>query len=93
MADVPYASYFNCQERISIRAQDEKRCKLKVEAEVVWNKSSYMKKMIRERTLKDLKADYELWLKSVQENLDTIKSKSLKSAVSRKESRGNELDR
>lgn len=92
MADVPYAAYFNCQEQISIRAQEDKRCKLKIEASVVFNKSTYMKKIIQARTLKDLKGDYELWLKCIQENLEAIKNRVSRSA-SRKDSRAGELDR
>jgi hypothetical protein len=41
-----------------------------------FNKSSYMKKFIQDRTLKDLKADYELWLHSIQETLENIKNRT-----------------
>lgn len=79
MADVPYASYFNCQEQITIKAHEDKKCKLKVNACCIFNKSSYLKKMIQERTINDLKKDYELWLQSLQENLDKLKLRSSKS--------------
>jgi hypothetical protein len=75
MSDVPYSSYFTCQETISIRGQDG-RCKFKACASVPFNKSSYMKKFIQDRTLKDLKADYELWLHSIQETLENIKNRT-----------------
>ena len=51
-----------------------------------------MKKMICDRTLKDLKADYEIWLKSIQDNLDDIKTK-VKNSSNRKDSKNGELDR
>ena len=59
MGDVPYASYFNAQEFITVKP-DGGKCKLSIEAAIVFNKGTYLKNTLIKRTLADLKSDWEV---------------------------------
>lgn len=58
---------------------DEKKCSFEVEAWLRFNKSTMMRRMITDRSSKDIKEDYEMWIKTIQERL---KSRIKRSASS-----------
>jgi hypothetical protein len=55
MADVPYSSYFNCEEHIMVTKEGDKKCRMTVQLSIVFNKSTYMKGTILGRTQGDMK--------------------------------------
>ena len=69
MSDVPYAAYFTVEQHQIIKAVDEKKCCLEVVVWLTFNKSTIMKRTITSKSYKDLKEDYEAWIKVVQERL------------------------
>ena len=58
MGDIPYCTYFQCEEVFKVISDGEKKCKLIIEAGIVFNKSTYMKNTIISKTLTDLKDEY-----------------------------------
>ncbi len=58
MADVPFSSYFTCEEHITIEKEGETKCKFNCSSAIVFNKGTYMKNTILTRTFGDLKEDY-----------------------------------
>lgn len=58
MGDVPYSSYFTCEEEINITKDGDKKCKMEVLLSILFNKSTYMKGTILSRTQGDMKGDY-----------------------------------
>lgn len=66
MSDVPYAAYFTVETNHKIDFVDDKKCSLEVLAWVTFNKSTMMKKVIVDKSAKDLGEDTGLWIKIVQ---------------------------
>lgn len=58
MSDVPFSSYFTCEEHIKIEKEGDTKCKFNCSSAVVFNKSTYMKNTILTRSFADLKEDY-----------------------------------
>lgn len=62
MNDVPYHSYFNCEEDVQVLPEGDSRCRYIVKAMVVFNKHTYMKGTIISKTFKDFAEDYKVIL-------------------------------
>ena len=60
MGDVPYSNYFVVNNYVEILKDGETKCKMSVEVNVVFNKSTYMKGTILGRTFPDVKEDYNV---------------------------------
>ena len=53
MGDVPYHSYFNCEEHITVMKEGETKCRYTVKSVIVFNKNTYMKGTIISKTFSD----------------------------------------
>lgn len=53
MGDVPYHSYFNCEEHITVIKEGETKCRYTVKSVIVFNKNTYMKGTIISKTFSD----------------------------------------
>lgn len=73
MADVPYSAYFQVEEQVVVTKEGESKCKYLISSGVVFNKATYMKGTIINRTFQDLQEDYKLWSDNVKEILDKMK--------------------
>ena len=53
MGDVPYHSYFNCQQHINVSREGDSKCRYVVSAAVIFNKHSALKNTIITRAFSD----------------------------------------
>ena len=60
MGDVPYHSYFNCQEHITVSRESDSKCRYVVNAAVIFNKHSALKGTIINKTFADFNEDYQV---------------------------------
>jgi hypothetical protein len=74
---VPYANYFQAEERWEINEQegDANKCVLRCFGWVVFLKSTMMKKTITSRSQQGFKEDYEIWVNNVKRKLEASVSK------------------
>lgn len=70
--DVPFANYFQLEEKWEISPVDENKCQLRSFGWIVFQKSTYMKKTIQSRSIQGVKEDYELWVKGVKKKLESL---------------------
>ena len=62
MADIPYSSYFNCEEHISVDKEGDNKCKFVIDTAIIFNKATSFKNTILTRTYADLSGDYKVRL-------------------------------
>ncbi len=62
MSDVPYSNYFVVNNYYNIIKDGQTKCKMIVEMSVVFNKSTYMKNKILNRTIPDNQEDFNVRL-------------------------------
>jgi hypothetical protein len=58
--DVPYNSYFNCEEHITVTREGDHKCRYVVSAAVVFSKNTYMKGTILTKTFSDFNDEYQV---------------------------------
>ena len=66
MQDVPYHSYFNCEEQIVVSRESDSKCRYVVNTAVIFNKPSALKGTIISKTFADFNEDYQIWSKNVR---------------------------
>jgi len=62
MGDVPYCNYFVVMNNLEILRDGDTKCKMCVDMNIVFNKSTYMKGTILSRTIGDMKEEYNVSL-------------------------------
>ena len=60
MEDVPYCSYFNCEEHIKVTRQGENKCRYVTTTVVIFNKKTMMMGTLISRTFADFNEDYKV---------------------------------
>ena len=60
MGDVPYHSYFNVEEYITVKHESDSKCRYVVNSAVLFHKQSSLKNTIISKTFADLNQDYQV---------------------------------